>query len=108
MFAQFSDQASSMDAMQRLQMAKMMGLVPWTGNPMSQMMFEQSAFMRFKEESLKALKQQEVDAMTEIEKEIQLEMNTIDTRIKEKRAMLDSAKQLLSEEVKDNPYKFGL
>ena len=108
MFAQYSNQASSMSAMQNLQMAKMSGLVPMLNNPMQQMMFETSAFNRFKEESLKALKQQEVDYMNEIEKEIQLEMNTIDTRIKEKRAMLESAKQLLSEEVKDSAPKFGL
>ena len=107
-FAQFSNQASTMDAMQRLQMAKMMGMVPWTGNPMSQMMFENSAFMKFKEESLKALKQQEAAAMNEIEKEIQLEMNTIEVRLKEKRAMLDSAKQLLSEEAKESAPRFGL
>lgn len=108
MFAQFSNQASSMSAMQNLQMYKMMGLVPWTGNPMTQSQLEMSAFARFKQESLKALKQQEADVLSEIEKEIQLEMNTIDTRIKEKRAMLESCKKLLDEEVRDSAPKFGL
>ena len=108
MFAQFSNQASSMSAMQNLQMYKMMGLVPWTGNPMSQYQLEMSAFARFKEQSLKALKQQEVDVMSEVEKEIQLEMNTIETRIKEKKAMLESCKKLLDEEVRDSAPKFGL
>ena len=35
MFAQFSNQASSMSAMQNLQTMKMMGQVPWTGNASS-------------------------------------------------------------------------
>ena len=58
MFAQFSNQASSMSAMQNLQVMKMSGMVPWTGNPMAQYQIEMSAFAKFKEESMKALKQQ--------------------------------------------------
>ena len=108
LFAQYSEQASSMSAMQNVQMYKMMGLVPNTGNPYTQMQLEMSAYARFKEQSLKALKQQEVDAMSEVEKELQLEMNTIDTRIKEKRAMLESCKKLLDEQVRDSAPKFGL
>ena len=56
-FAQYSDQASSMSAMQNLQAMKMMGRVPWTGNPMMQMQVEMSAFKQFKEEAMKQLKQ---------------------------------------------------
>ena len=108
MFSQFSNQASSMDAMQRLQYCKMMGLIPYVGNPMYQSQMEMSAFQRFKQESLKALKQQEAQVLSEVEQEIQLEMNTIETRIKEKKAMLDSCKKLLDEQVRDSAPKFGL
>ena len=55
MFAQFSNQASSMSAMQNLQSMKMMGMVPWTGNNLAQYQIEMSAFAKFKEESMKAL-----------------------------------------------------
>ncbi len=108
MFSQYANQASSMSAMQNLQMSKAMGMVPWLNNPMYQMQYEMSAFAKFKEESMRALKQQEVDSMNEIEKEIQLEMNTIETRIKEKKALLESCKKLLDEEVRDSAPKFGL
>ena len=84
LFAQYSDQASSMSAMQNLQMMKMMGRVPFTGNPMQQMQLEFSAFNQFKQEALKALKEQETAAMNEVEKEIQLQLNTIEQRIKQK------------------------
>ena len=107
-FAQFSNQASSMSASQNLQMMKMNGLVPWLGNPYSQMQYEMSAFNRFKEESLKALKEQEVDVLNEKEKEIELELSSIETRLKEKRAMLDSTKGLLSEQAKNSAPTFGL
>lgn len=108
MFAQFSNQASSMSAMQNLQAMKMMGQVPWTGNALAQYQIEMSAFARFKEESMKALKQQEVQILNEKEKEIQLEMNEIEQRLKMKRAMLDSVKQLAQEEARDSAPKFGL
>ena len=108
MFAQFSNQASSMSAMQNVQSLKMMGMVPWTGNPLSQYQIEMSAFSRFKEESLKALKQQEIQVLNEKEKEIELEMNDIEQRIKMKRAELESAKQLASTEAQSCVPKFGL
>lgn len=108
MFAQFSNQASSMSAMQNLQTMKMMGQVPWTGNALAQYQIEMSAFAKFKEESMKALKQQEVQILNEKEKEIQLEMNEIEQRLKMKRAMLDSVKQLAQEEARDSAPKFGL
>ncbi len=108
MFAMYSNQASSMSAMQNVQMMKMSGLVPWTGNALTQYQIEMSAFARFKEESLKALKQQEVDMLSEKEKEIELEMNTIETRLKEKRAMLESAKKLLDNGIRDSAPTFGL
>ena len=108
MFAQFSNQASSMSAMQNLQSMKMMGMVPWTGNALSQYQIEMSAFSKFKEESMKALKQQEIQVLNEKEKEIELEMNEIEQRIKMKRAELESAKQLASSEVQNSVPKFGL
>ena len=108
MFAQFSNQASSMSAMQNLQMMKMRGMVPFTGNTLTQYQIEMSAFARFKEESLKALKQQEIDVLNEKEKEIQLEVNDIEQRIKMKRAMLESVKQLASEQARSDAPKFGL
>ena len=107
-FSQFANQASSMSAMQNVQMMKMSGLVPWTGNALTQYQIEMSAFARFKEESLKALKQQEVNILAEREKELELEMNTIETRLKEKRAMLESAKNLLDNGIKESVPKFGL
>ena len=108
MFAQFSNQASSMSAMQNLQAMKMSGMVPWTGNPMAQYQIEMSAFAKFKEESMKALKQQEIQVLNEKEKEIQLEMNSIEQRISMKRAELESVKQLASQEARDNVPRFGL
>ena len=108
LFAQFSNQASSMSAMQNLQFMKMSGQVPFVGNPMAQYQLEMSAFAKFKEESMKALKQQEARILNEKEKEIQLEMNDIEQRIKMKRAMLESVKQLASEEARDSAPKFGL
>ena len=108
MFAQFSNQASSMSAMQNVQSMKMMGMVPWTGNALAQYQIEMSAFSKFKEESMKALKQQEIQVLNEKEKEIELEMNEIEQRIKMKRAELESAKQLASSEVQNSVPKFGL
>ena len=108
MFAQYSNQASSLSAMQQLQMMKMGGMVPWTGNQMTQMQYEMSAFARFKEQSMKALKQQEIDALNEIEKEIELELNSIEGQLKTKRAMKESCQSLLKEQVQDYVPKFGL
>ncbi len=108
MFAQFSNQASSMSAMQNLQMMKMNGMVPWTGNPMMQYQLEMSAFARFKEESLKALKQQEAQVLNEKEKEIQLEMSDIEQRLTMKRAELQSVKELAREEAREGAPKFGM
>ena len=108
MFAQFSNQASSMSAMQNLQAMKMGGMVPWTGNALAQYQMEMSAFSKFKEESMKALKEQEIQVLNEKEKEIQLEMNDIEQRLSMKRAELQSVKQLASEEARESAPKFGL
>lgn len=108
LFAQYSDQASSMSAMQNLQMMKMMGRVPMTGNPMMQMQIEMSAFRQFKEEALKALKQQEVMQMNEVEKEIQLQLNTIEQRIKQKEKQLESYKALADKKTEQMVPTFGL
>ena len=107
-FAQFSNYASSMQAAQQVQQQQMMGMYSWAPNMLAQQQMITGAFARFKEESLKALKQQEADVISEVEKEIQLEMNTIDKIIKEKKAMLESCKKLLDEEVRDSAPKFGL
>ena len=108
MFAQFSNQASSMSAMQNLQMMKMNGMVPWTGNQLTQYQLEMSAFARFKQESLKALKQQEAQVLNEKEKEIQLEMNAIEQRLTMKRAELQSVKQLAQEDAREGAPKYGM
>ena len=108
MFAQYSDQASSMSAMQQLQMAKASGMVPWFNNQMMQGQYEMSAFAQFKEQSLKALKQQEIDAMNEIEAEIELELNAIEGQLKAKRAMKESCQSLLKEQVQNFVPKFGM
>ena len=108
MFAQFSNQAISMSAMQNLQSMKMGGMVPWTGNALQQYQMEMSAFSKFKEESMKALKEQEIQVLNEKEKEIQLEMNDIEQRLSMKRAELQSVKQLASEEARESAPKFGL
>lgn len=108
LFAQYSDQASSMSAMQNLQMMKMMGRVPYTGNQMMQMQIEMSAFNQFKEQAMKNLKQQEATVLNEKEKEIQLELNGIEQRLKMKRQQLESYKQLASDSIKDTIPTFGL
>ena len=108
MFAQYSNQASSMSAMQNLQAMKMSGMVQNIGNPMSQYQLEMSAFSRFKEEALKALKQQEIDVLNDVEKEIQLEMNHIEQQLQMKQAELQSAKQLASQEAKESAPRYGL
>lgn len=107
-FAQYSDQVSSMSAMQNLQAMKYMGRVPYVGNPAVQMQMEMSAFRQFKEQSLKALKQQEIQVLNEKEKEIQLELNSIEQRLKMKRAQLENYKQLASDEAQKSAPTFGL
>ena len=108
MFSQYANQASSLSAMQNLQMMKMNGMIPWTGNQMTQMQYEMSAFAQFREQSMKALKQQEIDAMNEIEKEIELELNAIEGQLKTKRAMKESCQGLLKEQIQNFVPKFGL
>ena len=108
LFARYSDQASSMSAMQNLQMMKMTGRVPFTGNQLMQMQIETSAFNQFKEQALKNLKQQEATVLNEKEKEIQLELNGIEQRLKMKRQQLESYKQLASDGIKDTVPTFGL
>ena len=108
MFAMYSDQASSMNAMQQLQMMKATGMVPWLGNEMMQAQYEMSAFAQCKEQSMKALKQQEIDALNEIEKEIELQLNAIEGQLKAKRAMKESCQNLLKEQLQNFVPKFGL
>ena len=108
MFAQYANQASTMSAMQNLQMAKMYGMVPNTGNAMTQYQLEMSAFARFKQESMKALKQQEVDVLNEMEAEIQSELNSIETSLTIKKESLKSCKEQLAEDARNAAPKFGL
>ena len=108
LFAQYSDQASSMSAMQNLQAMKMMGRVPFTGNPAMQMQIEMSAFKQFKEEALKALKQQEIMQMNEVEKEIQLRLNSIEMKIKKKEKELETYKALADKKQEQMLPTFGL
>lgn len=106
LFAQYSDQASSMSAMQNLQMMRMMGRVPMTGNPMMDMQIQMSAYNQFKQEALKALKQQEVTVMNEKEKEIQLELNSLQQRLTMKQKQLESYKQLADRQAQEAAPKF--
>lgn len=108
LFAQYSDQASSMSAMQNLQLMKMMGRVPMTNNPMIQMQLEMSAFQQFKQQALKDLKQQEAAVLNEVEKDIELELNNIEQQLKMRRAELESVKNLASEDAKNSAPTFGL
>ena len=107
-FAQYANQASTMSAVQNLQMAKMYGMVPMTGNALTQYQLEMSAFARFKQESMKALKEQEVAVLNEMEAEIQSELNAIETSLTIKRESLKSCKELLREEAQNAAPKFGL
>jgi len=101
LFAEYADNASSMSAAQNLQMMNMMGRVPITGNQIMDMQIQMSAYSQFKQESLKALKQQEVNYINEKEKEMQLEMNSIKQRYEMKKSQLDEYKQLAQAGVKD-------
>ena len=107
LFAQYADQASSMSAAQNLQMMKMMGRVPYTGNQMVDMQIQMSAYSQFKQEALKALKQQEVNVLNEKEKEIQLEVNAIKQRYEMKKAQLEAYKQQAKEDAKNAAPDFG-
>jgi len=108
LFAQYADQASSLSAMQNLQTMKMMGRVPYTGNQMMDMQIQMSAYNQFKQEALKALKQQEVNMMNEKEKEIQLELNTIEQQLTIKRKRLEAYKNLAESQAQNAAPKFGL
>ena len=107
LFANYADQASSMSAMQNLQMMKMMGRVPITGNQMMDMQIQMSAYNQFKQEAMKALKQQEVTVMNEQEKNIQLEINVITQQLTAKKAQLESYKQSALEDAKRAAPNFG-
>lgn len=106
MFAQYADQASSMSAMQNLQMMKMTGRVPIANNVNMQMQIEMSAFNQFKQEAMKALKQQEVNVMNEKEKEIQLALNDLQQRLTIKRQQKEAYQKHAEEEAKDMAPKF--
>lgn len=101
LFAQYSNQASSMSAMQNVQQMKMMGMIPMLQNPMMQQQYEMSAFNNFKQQALKALKQQEAAILNEKEKEIQLEMNQLQMKLKEKQALLETYKEHANKRIED-------
>ena len=108
LFAQYSDQASSMSAMQNLQAMKMSGRVPYTGNQATQYQLEMSAFANFKNEALKALKQQESFVLNEKEKEIQLELNHIEQQLNMKRQQLESYKNMAKKDAETAVPRFGM
>ena len=108
LFSQYSDQVSSMTAMQNLQTMKMMGRVPYTGNIATQQQLEMSAFNQFKQESMKALKQQEASLLNEKEKEIQLEMNQMEQRLKMMNKQLETYKQMAQKQAEDSVPSFGM
>ena len=93
--------------MQNLQQAKMMGQIPYLNNPIVQQQLEMSAFAKFKEEAMKALKQQETQVLNEKEKEIQLELNHIEQQLAMKRKMLENYKQQAKDSVQDFVPNFG-
>ncbi len=95
-------------AMQNLQYAKMMGQVPYTGNMITQQQLEMSAFARFKEEALKVIKQEETQILNEKEKEIQLELNSIEQQLTIKRKQLESYKQLAKDGAQNMTPTFGM
>lgn len=94
LFAQYSDQASSMSAMQSLQQQKMMGGVPFFNNPAMQMQYEQSAFAQFKQAAMKALKEQEASVLNKRETEIQLELKAMENNLAKKKKQLESYESL--------------
>ena len=107
LFSQYSDQVSSMTAMQNLQTMKMMGRVPYTGNIATQQQLEMSAFNQFKQEAMKQLKQQEANVLNEKEKEMQLEMNQMEQRLKIMNKQLETYKQLADKKVENMVPNFG-
>ena len=72
--------------MQNLQQMKMMGMVPMLQDPMMQQQYEMSAYNQFREQALKALKQQEITQMNEVEKEI----SQLDSEIEKNEADLEN------------------
>jgi len=107
LFARFSDDASSMEAGQQMMKMKSIGMIPAFNDPMMQRNYEMNAFAQLKQQSLQAIKQREVDAMNEIEKEIELELNSIEHSIKEKTKMKESCAQRISTRIDDFVPKFG-
>ena len=108
MFAQYSDQASSMSAMQNLQAMKMMGRVPYTGNQLADYQIQMSAYNQFKEQALKNLKQQEIEVMNKKEREVQLELNDMNLQLQRKNKELETYKDLARNEVENSVPKFGM
>lgn len=107
LFAQYANQASYMSATQNLNQARMMGMLPYAGNPMAQYQLEMSAFNNFRQEAVKALKQQESRMLAEKEKEIELEVNAITQEVQMKEAQLKAYKDRAKEEAKEWAPDFG-
>jgi len=99
LFAQYANQASNMSAMQNLQQMKMMGQIPMFQNPLMQQQYEMSAANQFREQAMKALKQQEANILNEKEKAIQLEVNDIQNQIDIKRKRLENARKSHSDSI---------
>ena len=107
LFAMYSDQASSMYAMQNLTMMKDMGRIPINNDPQMQTQIEMSAFAQFKEQALKELKQQEAAVLNEKEKEIELELSEMNQRLSIKRAELQAYEKKAQEDAQKWAPKFG-
>jgi hypothetical protein len=90
-----------MSAMQNLQNMKMMGRIPYVNNPIMQNQIELSAFKQFKDEAMKALKEQEAKKMNDVEKDIQLALNNIELQIEMKKDARNEYKKKASEDAKE-------
>ena len=108
LFAQYTHQASAMSASQNMQMMRMMGQIPTLPDPLMQQQFELSAYNQFREQALKALKQQEASVLNEKEKAIQLELNELEHDLNIKRKRLEKYNELKASRVEDFAPKFGL
>ncbi len=107
LFAQYADNASSMSAAQNLQTMKLLGRIPFTGNPMVDMQIQTSAYAQFKQEALKALKEQETAVLNEKEKEIRLAMNAMELQLTKKKSELQAYKDACKEAAKNAAPDFG-
>lgn len=106
-FGRYSDQASSMSAMQNIQNAINCGTIPNNVDQNTKMQMIRQAFINFKEQALKALKEQEKIFLSKRDKEIQLELNELTASLKMEEAELESCKQRAMEQAQEAGRIFG-